>query len=363
MLLVEPSGNQEKNKEKTDFTYSWFSCRDAWKKLEGMSELEAKHRYVEILLQVAMEAYKKPAGRAQAHQIIQSFAVMQPSGESGDSSSEEEDEDDSSADGSVDAEELAYLRQVEKSIPGRPPTSSSRQWRGGASSRASSTGQMSMRTAPTEFRSSSSRSVDLRPMTTSRARSSRVYDENFDDSVNPWVLHPSARQPQFHHIPNRPSIVQQDAYRSPMSTSSSVTATQYNNSSMVNERSGPSDQHVLLGPATKRAIESLQQEIETLNERIHGLRKEMVDRDNKRLIPVKKSSSTSSSSSSSTPEDGWKWVIKAAVKHAILNLMTGSILFLVLYKTKSPIAHVIIQMIGRFWQRFKLYILMSKAVV
>lgn len=29
--------------------------RDAWKKLEGMSELEAKHRYVEILLQVAME--------------------------------------------------------------------------------------------------------------------------------------------------------------------------------------------------------------------------------------------------------------------------------------------------------------------
>lgn len=232
---------------------------------------------------------------------------MQPSGDSGDSSSEEED--DSSA-GSADAEELAYLRQVEKSIPSRPPTSS-RQWRGGASSRASSTGQMSMRTAPTEFRSQSSRSVDLRPMSaaaSARARGSRVYDENFDDSVNPWVLHPSARQ--FNHIPNRPNTSQQDAYRSPMSTSSSVTATQYNNS-IVNERSGlldgPSDQHVLLGPATKRAIESLQKEIETLNERINGLRKEMVDRDNKRVIPVKKSMS------SSTPEDGWKWVIKVNI--------------------------------------------------
>lgn len=235
---------------------------------------------------------------------------MQPSGESGDSSSEE---DDDSSVGSADAEELAYLRQVEKSIPNRrqppPPT---RQWRGGerASSRASSTGQISMRTAPTEFRSQSSRSVDLRSMSAAsvRAKGSRVYDENFDDSVNPWVLHPSARQ--FNNIPNRSNSLQQDVYRSPMSTSSSVTATQYNNS-MINERSSllerPSDQHMLLGPATKRAIESIQHEIEALNERINGLRKEMVDRDNKRIIPVKKSTS------SSIPEDGWKWVIKVNI--------------------------------------------------
>lgn len=233
---------------------------------------------------------------------------MQPSGESGDSSSEEEDD---SSTGSADAEELAYLRQVEKSIPNRrqaPPTT--RQWRGGASSRASSTGQMSMRTAPTEFRSQSSRSVDLRLMSAAsvRARGSRVYDENFDDSVNPWVLHPSARQ--FDNIPNKSSSVQLDTYRSPMSTSSSVTATQYNNS-VINERSelldGPPNQHVLLGPATKRAIESLHHEIELLNERINGLRKEMVDRDNKRVIPVRKSMSAS------TPEDGWKWVIKVNI--------------------------------------------------
>ncbi|KAI8075927.1 acyl CoA binding protein-domain-containing protein [Gilbertella persicaria] len=31
---------------------------DAWKKLEGMSELEAKHRYVQMLLQVAKEVCK-----------------------------------------------------------------------------------------------------------------------------------------------------------------------------------------------------------------------------------------------------------------------------------------------------------------
>lgn len=31
----------------------WF--RDSWKKLEGTSEMEAKHKYVETLLQAATE--------------------------------------------------------------------------------------------------------------------------------------------------------------------------------------------------------------------------------------------------------------------------------------------------------------------
>lgn len=36
-----------------------YLLRDAWKKLEGITELKAKHAYVEILLQVAMEVKKK----------------------------------------------------------------------------------------------------------------------------------------------------------------------------------------------------------------------------------------------------------------------------------------------------------------
>ncbi|KAG2230343.1 hypothetical protein INT48_002796 [Thamnidium elegans] len=279
---------------------------DAWKKLEGIKELEAKHAYVEILLQVAMEAYKKPAGRAQAHQIIQSFAVMQPSGDSGDSSSEE----DSSV-GSTEAEELAYLRQVERATPTRRQPAT-RGWRGGgggagsrASSRASSTGQLSMRTAPTEFgrlSQASSRSADIRPLSVASNIRRRVYDENFDESVNPWVMQSSSMQ---YNNNGRPDSSQQDIYRSPVSASSSVTATQYNNS-VTNERfvlgGRSSDQHVLLGPATKRAIESIQLEIEALNERINGLRKEIVDRDGKRSLPRKPKYTVQ--------EEGWKWVIK-----------------------------------------------------
>lgn len=34
------------------------TARDAWKKLEGMSKLEAKHRYVDTLLKAATEVSK-----------------------------------------------------------------------------------------------------------------------------------------------------------------------------------------------------------------------------------------------------------------------------------------------------------------
>lgn len=341
---------------------------DAWKKLEGTSEMEAKYRYVEILLKVATEAYKKPAGRAQAHQIIQSFAVMQPSGDSGDSSSEEEDDDDDSSLTSEDAEEMAYLRQVEKSIPvnnnriqqheRKPPVQlnhqqQQQQRRGQAwhnhersSSRASSqySGHLSMMTAPTELRrpsqSSSSVAATVRPV--SRNNSRELYDENFDDSVNPWVLHPSNRQ---YRIDSRPPT-QQDVYRSPMSTSSSVTATQYNNHSL-GARSEV-QQQVMLGPATKRALESIQREIEALNERINGLRDEIVNRDTvSRREPAK------SLRKPLLPDDGWKWVIKAAVKHALMNLVTATVLFIILYKNDSPISQVIIRLVRKYLQKLK----------
>lgn len=54
MLLAERNGNKKGKGNVPDASIHIF-IRDAWKKLEGMTELEAKHKYVEILLQVAME--------------------------------------------------------------------------------------------------------------------------------------------------------------------------------------------------------------------------------------------------------------------------------------------------------------------
>lgn len=276
---------------------------------------------------------------------------MQPSGESGDSSSEDDDDDDQDRDedessvGSAEAEERAYLRQVQRSTPmmsRRPPPPASAQqktrWQQEqrSSSRASSqSGRMSMMTAPSELRrlsmSSSSNSTPLRPVSAASTRSGvdmskrggiqqqrmtkrELYEDNFDDSVNPWVLHPSSRQYRMDQVP---SLQQRDSqqdlsalYRSPMSTtSSSATATQQQYLSLNSQQQ--QHEQTVLGPATKRALEALQQEIEALNERIDGLRKELVARDkastssstSKRLVK-------SSNAAQNGDEDGWKWVFK-----------------------------------------------------
>ncbi|KAI8890437.1 ACBP-domain-containing protein [Backusella circina FSU 941] len=324
---------------------------DAWKKLQGLSEQESKHRYVEILLQVATEAYKKPAGRAQAQHIIQSFAVRQSTDESGDSSSDSGLE---SAD-SQDEEERAYLQQIQSArIP--PPRPLARGpprkvWHGsrlGATSRASS---QTMMTAPSQMRrysqSSSGRpqsvassSISGLELNASRRKPREYYDENLANS-NPWDLHPSTLQYK---------VDQQTPVLGTESVSSSITARQGQSTA------GDGDEvSSVLGPATKKALESLKSEIVALNERIDGLRNELKTRDHRKtatpaIAPRK-------------PKDerweGWKWVYKATLRHAFMNLATAVLLFILLYKNNSPIAHVIIKVILRMWQRIKLRLMIS----
>lgn len=91
--------------------------------MEGISTLEARHIYVEALLRVAAESYKRNVGREEAQQIIHAFAIMKPSGgddssddllDTDDASTNQEDNDDSS-EASEDAEEKAYLRDIQES--------------------------------------------------------------------------------------------------------------------------------------------------------------------------------------------------------------------------------------------------------
>ena len=94
--------------------------------MEGISILEARHIYVEALLRVAAESYKKNIGRDEAQQIIHAFAIMKPSG--GDESSDDlldtddtstnqdgNDDGDDTSEASEDAEEKAYLHDIQES--------------------------------------------------------------------------------------------------------------------------------------------------------------------------------------------------------------------------------------------------------
>ncbi|ORX58324.1 hypothetical protein DM01DRAFT_1223371 [Hesseltinella vesiculosa] len=79
---------------------------------------------------------------------------------------------------------------------------------------------------------------------------------------------------------------------------------------------------VSLGPATKRALETLQAEIIALNERVDDIRQEILRRNPQHAIV------SSSSAADGDDWDGWKWVIKAAIKHAAVNLLTVLLLYL-----------------------------------
>lgn len=146
--------------------------------------------------------------------------------------------------------------------------------------------------------------------------------------------------PYPQHLQSMTSIYkqqqQQNAYSSVpgSSASSSVTATPRLNHTVSNRNlytptttdSRPVSQlryldpnqpytSVALGPATKRALESLQNEIIALNERIDDLRKELVERDRQRAIRKKSDTEEGEETESDTEDigDGWKWVIKASI--------------------------------------------------
>lgn len=143
--------------------------------------------------------------------------------------------------------------------------------------------------------------------------------------------------PYPQHLQTMTPIHQNQYNQSPVpgsSTSSSVTATPQLHNIVPGDRSvytptnsrsvsrtqscyDTSQQYtsvVALGPATKRALESLQTEIIALNERIDDLRKELVERDRQRAIKRKSDTEDETKPESDDMGDGWKWVIK--VRHS-----------------------------------------------
>jgi hypothetical protein len=173
----------------------------------------------------------------------------------------------------------------------------------------------------------------------------------------PSPMYHTRRLGQLSSPPLNPQVhgmtpIQQSQFQSPVfgsSTSSSVTATPQNNTSRsssrmvytptnTNERPNsrlfdqprqPNLTTVALGPATKRALESLQNEVIALNDRIDDLRRELVERDIRRSAQQDTSSSSSSNNSEGSTDDfntdNWKWVIKV---HTAMCITIEKILIL-----------------------------------
>lgn len=90
----------------------------------------------------------------------------------------------------------------------------------------------------------------------------------------------------------------------------------------------PSISVVDLGPATKRALQSLQSEVIALNGRLDGLKSELLETETRDIVPKSKNSrlivsarskQASSDNSQESGDDersseGWKWVVKVRVR-------------------------------------------------
>ncbi|SAM08997.1 hypothetical protein [Absidia glauca] len=424
---------------------------DAWKKLQGLSTLEAKHQYVDTLLKVCTEAYRKPAAKAQVQQIIQAFATLQPT-DSDDDDSDDSSIDDGQEDGetseSVDEEEQAYLMDIQKSIPSmttsksrstsssttgsdtrhsqrspvmrssftsaRTKQSNRRSWHGKPPPRPlrrapSIESTQSMMTAPSvPFRRPPSRSSaaslttnTMRPTSTmshrsdlSRHLSRRTPhtqqhvsgrpmtrqsmlgdDDHF--GVNPWAVNQPGTTRRYKLEPDDLSddsideqysrIDLQPTTTTPVAAAripshSSVSSSSYYQRPLHPHEGAPPPPHttlppdpprlgnrllteqqytsvVALGPATKRALETLQAEIIGLNERIDGLRQELIDRDD-----VQKKRTLMTTTNDEDDDE-------AALKHTAVNLVAAILIVVFLSKRGNPIADALIASLYKQWVR------------
>jgi hypothetical protein len=155
-------------------------------------------------------------------------------------------------------------------------------------------------------------------------------DEYIDDNINPWQqIPPSKRyyqEDQRQYVNKTPTMrqpspmynqspPQQQNIRS-LSASSSVTATPRNRMSADSSTLEQYTATVALGPATKRALESLQNEVIALNDRIDDLRRELVESDKRRAVKNERRAPNG---------DGWKWILN--VKRALTNKQKADTLF------------------------------------
>ncbi|KAF7721743.1 hypothetical protein EC973_004181 [Apophysomyces ossiformis] len=86
--------------------------------------------------------------------------------------------------------------------------------------------------------------------------------------------------------------------------------------------------------ASERALESLQTEVTALSEQIDLMRKSMTEKEDRRR----------------QLKWTWLWLIKSVAKHALVNSIIFLLIFVVLWKRKSPIAYAIIAYTGPYLQ-------------
>ncbi|KAI9275144.1 hypothetical protein EDC94DRAFT_509418, partial [Helicostylum pulchrum] len=301
--------------------------RDAWKKLEGISIMEARHIYVEALLRMATQAYQKNIGKKEAQQIIQTFAAMRPFSEEEEDDGDDDTDDTSNQDGKVFIYIIRPSPVFSKTTNNRPSSVSSVQTMFTAPSTPPR--QSPMITRPT--------SVNARSRLGQNKNSSGGYEKRSHHMMrNDLDVSPNNVSQDVNDMTNRDACTP---------TSTILGHNNQNQSRYINDTTFfnlPPPSAVTLGPATKKALDALQNEVIALNDRINDLRRELVKRDKQHVIKKKPDVGNKSNDKK---VGGWHWIIKTVAKYAGVNLMTATILFFILYKIGRPVAYATIKTI------------------
>ncbi|KAH8547455.1 acyl CoA binding protein-domain-containing protein [Umbelopsis sp. PMI_123] len=93
------------------------------------------------------------------------------------------------------------------------------------------------------------------------------------------------------------------------------------------------DNNTRLSSVAERALENLQTDVTALTEQIDILRRGIFEKEMKRKAE----------------KWTWSWLFKTTAKHAVVNLIILTLIFLFLLKRKSPIAYAIIAYLGPWW--------------
>ncbi|KAI8062718.1 hypothetical protein BC940DRAFT_115325 [Gongronella butleri] len=120
---------------------------------------------------------------------------------------------------------------------------------------------------------------------------------------------------------------------------------------------------VSLGPATRRALESLQAEIIALNERVDDIRHEVLRRNQLQGTETRWPVAPPAEGDGSDDWEGWKWVIKAALKHAAVNLLTMLLVLWILHKRGSPAAVAVVGHFAKLWQKVRTHFRLITVIV
>lgn len=94
------------------------------------------------------------------------------------------------------------------------------------------------------------------------------------------------------------------------------------------------DNNTRLSPVAERALENLQTDVTALTEQIDILRRGMIEKEMKRKAE----------------KWTWGWLFKTTAKHAVVNLIILTVIFLLLLKRRSPIAYAILAYLGPWWK-------------